>query len=265
MWVVMLKSNSHELKPYIVVQPINAMPGQKHQRTWSTIDVKFCCRSLRGLLTIPFIRCAISAIIFCGTIRSQNDTFYFKHFNVDNGLSHRNVSSIIQDSLGFMWYGTAEGLSMFDGYNFLPFKHDPKDPNSLISDEITCLATEKKGVIWIGTKNKGVNCYSSYSGKYDLFQHDVNLNSLSDDRITSIFCDSIHGLVWIGTGNGLNSFDPGTKKFRNYLRVPDADHSISSNKITCIRMDKQGRLWIGTNGGGINVLNYATGKFQYLA
>jgi ligand-binding sensor domain-containing protein len=198
---------------------------------------------------------------------AQNDTFYFRHFNVSNGLSHRNVSSIIQDSLGFMWYGTAEGLNRFDGYNFLPFKHDPRNPNSLVSDEITCLAPEKKGILWIGTRNKGLNRYNSFSGKYELFVHRVaEPNSISDNNITAVFCDTMHHLVWVGTADGLNAFDArsGTfRVFRNDIHsmANGSDLSLSHNFITAIRMDVHGTLWIGTRNG-LNALDQKSGKFR---
>src|ERR1700747_596540 len=97
-----------------------------------------CLLFMKQLLKTFFLLLFLSRPLF-----AQNDTLYFKHYTVDNGLSHRNVSSIIQDSLGFMWYGTQEGLNKFDGYKFIPFKHDPKNPNSLAHDDISCLAVEK--------------------------------------------------------------------------------------------------------------------------
>src|SRR5207253_2149128 len=88
--------------------------------------------------------------LYASNFYAQDDTLYFRHFSVNEGLSNRNVSSVIQDSLGFMWYGTQEGLNKFDGYKFVPFKHDPKNKNSLIGDDISCLSVEKSGMIWIG-------------------------------------------------------------------------------------------------------------------
>ena len=144
---------------------------------------------------------------------SQNDTVYFRHFSVEQGLSHRNVTSIIQDSLGFMYYGTKEGFNKFDGYGFVPFKHDPKNKNSVISDDITCLAVQKSGIIWIGTAMKGVNRYDPYSGIFTLFQNETsNSSSLSDDRITAIRPDTFNHVIWIGTENGLNAYDLKTEK-----------------------------------------------------
>lgn len=123
-------------------------------------------------------------LLFPFFARAQNDTLYFRHYDVENGLSHHNVSSIIQDSLGFMWYGTFKGLNKFDGYKFTPFHHDPKNSNSLISDNISCMAVEKSGMIWIGTKLNGLNLYNPYTGNFTLFRHEERKEqSLSNNQI----------------------------------------------------------------------------------
>ena len=201
---------------------------------------------------------------------SQNDTLFFRHYNLEHGLSNRNVTSVIQDSLGFMWYGTHEGINKFDGYKFIPFKHDPKNPNSLVSDDVTCLAVEKNGMIWIGTKTKGVNLFSPYAQEFIVFKHDEQApSSLSDDRVSSLYADSIHQIIWIGTANGLNAMDVKTKKItvfkhdeKNNLPA-GRQGSLSNNEITCIKVDKQGLVWIGTNGGGLNVLDFSSGKISF--
>ncbi|MEO8148111.1 MAG: two-component regulator propeller domain-containing protein [Bacteroidia bacterium] len=196
---------------------------------------------------------------------SQNDTLYFRHYAVEQGLSHNNVTSIIQDSLGFMWYGTQSGLNKFDGYGFITFKHDPKNKNSLVSDDINCMTVEKSGIIWIGTQLKGVNRLDPYSGIFTTYQHqDNNSNSLSEDLITSIKADTVSELIWIGTySKGLDVFDPVHSTFRHYDHTLRDSSSISSNSITCIAESKEGEIWIGTNGGGVNVYNAKTGKFSF--
>lgn len=194
-------------------------------------------------------------------LNAQNDTLFFRHFNVDHGLSNRNVSSIIQDSLGFMWYGTREGLNEFDGYRFIPFKHDPTNKNSLVSDDVTCLAVEKSGVFWIGTEMKGMNCYNPYTNKFELFQHDPkNKNSISDDNVNCLNVDTIHDCLWIGTNKGLNAYDFATKEFSVYKNNPTLSGSISSDKISSVSIDKNGIIWIGT-ASGLNSFDIKTKKF----
>jgi ligand-binding sensor domain-containing protein/two-component sensor histidine kinase len=195
----------------------------------------------------------------------QNDTLFFRHYSVEQGLSHNNVTSIVQDSLGFMWYGTKSGLNKFDGYGFITFKHDPKNKNSLVSDDINCMTVEKSGIVWIGTKLKGVNRLDPYKGIFTAYQHKYNdSNSLSEDLITGIHADTVSGLIWIGTySKGLNAFDPATETFRLYSSSDKNKSSLSNNSITCITESKNRKLWVGTNGGGINVFDMKSGTFTF--
>src|SRR6185503_9319892 len=171
----------------------------RHAQAWFTV-MKTTLRYFVALLIF----------LFHGEkIFSQNDTLYFRHFSTAQGLSHNDVTSIIQDSLGFMWYGTQSGLNKFDGYGFVTYKHDPKNKNSPVSDDIGCLSVEKSGMIWIGTRTKGVNKLDPYTGIFTLYQHkEGDANSLSGDFISCIRADSTSGLIWIGTtAMGLNLLD----------------------------------------------------------
>ena len=136
--------------------------------------------------------------LFSYDLFSQNDTVYFRHYNLENGLSNRNVTSVIQDSLGFMWYGTHEGINKFDGYKFIPFKHDPKNPNSLVSDDVSCLAVEKNGMFkTYGIFAKKVGRAKIDRGNFRFFkspfcarkkkEQQININQVADgyDRATS--------------------------------------------------------------------------------
>ncbi len=161
-----------------------------------------------------------------------------------------------------MWYGTREGLNKFDGYKFIPFKHDPKNKNSLVSDDISCLSVQKNGMIWIGTRMKGLNLYSPYSGVFTVFQHDENnTSSLSDDRITALYTDEARKIIWVGTSNGLNCYDLRSGKINIFKNDKQNNSSISDNYITAITKDKNGMMWIGTRHGGLNVMDFASKKF----
>ncbi len=204
-------------------------------------------------------------ILLSLTVHSQNDTLFFWHHDMHERMTNNNISGIAQDSLGYMWYSTHEGLNKYDGYGFKPYLHDPRNNNSLSSDDITCMITGSDGIIWIGTAGKGLNKYDTYSGKWTLFEHHPNdLNSLSQDSITCIYSDS-SGLIWIGTAShGLDAFNPQTKSFKHFNCFETADHSISDNHITCLASSQKNILWIGTRHGGINKFEFSGNKVSSL-
>ncbi|MBA3649608.1 MAG: hypothetical protein H0W62_13865 [Chitinophagales bacterium] len=205
---------------------------------------------------INCIFCSVPAIMF-----AQNDTLYFKHFGMQQGMSSNSVSRIIQDHLGYMWYGTREGLNKFDGYNFTVYLHNSRNVNSLSSDDITCSAVGGQGMIWIGTSGKGLNGFDIYSNKFSCYHQSANSSSLIQDSITSLFVDSSN-IVWIGTASmGLDAFDPQTKIFKHFRSLENQENSLTDNHITCIGSNGKGILWIGTRYGGMNRVNTHSGAF----
>ena len=84
-------------------------------------------------------------------IPPQSASVRFDRFSVEDGLSASAVDCIVQDSLGFVWIGTEDGLNRFDGYSFEIYRHDPQDPNSLSSSNILDLYADDNGLLWIGT------------------------------------------------------------------------------------------------------------------
>ena len=125
----------------------------------------------------------------------------FDRISLEQGLSQSTVFCMLQDSQGFIWFGTEDGLNKFDGYTFTVYKHDPEDPNSLGGSWIQALLEDDSGTLWIGT-NDGLD---RYDRKLDQFIHYRNdpqdPSSLSADEITAIHQDR-DGVLWIGTGGG---------------------------------------------------------------
>lgn len=182
----------------------------------------------------------------------------FKRVSVNEGLSQCAVTCILQDHLGFMWFGTADGLNRFDGYEFKTFRHQAHNPNSLSDNYIQCLLEDKKHNMWIGTMGAGLTYYDRSNNRFTRFKFDLrDKNSLSSNNIYSVYEDE-DTVLWIGTENGLNRFEPAKKTFRRYKPGGDFSYTIFS-----IAEDKKGNLWLGTNKG-VHLFNKATGEFTHL-
>jgi signal transduction histidine kinase/ligand-binding sensor domain-containing protein len=193
---------------------------------------------------------------------SAGQRLRFERISLEQGLSQSTVFCMLQDSQGFMWFGTEDGLNRYDGYTFTIYKHDPEDPNSLGNNWIQALLEDDSGTLWIGT-NDGLD---RYDRKLDQFIHYRNdpqdPSSLSADEITAIYQDR-DGVLWIGTGGGgLNRLvlsaaegvDQENERFVHYQHDPDDPHSLSSNAVSVIYKGQEGELWIGTEDGGLNRL-----------
>ena len=108
-------------------------------------------KALKALLTyflisLPFLVCA------------QINTIKFEHYSSNEGLSQVTVKCIQQDTLGFLWFGTVNGLNRYDGKNFIQYFHEANDSSSLSSSNITKIYEDSQGNLWVGTEN-GLNLF----------------------------------------------------------------------------------------------------------
>ena len=199
-------------------------------------------------------------------LNAQYNNIKFEHLSVDDGLSNNIVNSILQDSQGFMWICTEDGLNKYDGYSFTVYRHDPEDSLSISDNNVYALHESKhcgKPVLWVGTQNGGLNRLDLETEQFTHYRKDTDdPQSLSNDNIVSIYEDSF-GELWIGTYGGINKFDRKTEKFIRYQHDPEDPTSLSNNKYCTIYESLttgKSILWVGTNSG-LNKFNRKTEKF----
>ena len=194
-------------------------------------------------------------------VSAQKQNLKFEHLSLEEGLSQSTVYAIWQDSQGFMWFGTQDGLNKYDGYQFTVYRHDPNDANSLSHNEIFAIYQDSRGTLWIGTGG-GLNQFDRQQERFVHYIHDPqNTESLSHNTVSAIYEDKTKTL-WIGTqGGGLNKFDRQSGQFVRYQHDKQNPTSLSHNEVSAIYEDKTGTLWVGTYGGGLNKFDRATERF----
>lgn len=193
---------------------------------------------------------------------AKDNDLRFKHLSSEQGLSQSVVPCMLQDSLGFMWFCTQDGLNRFDGYNFKVYKRDPADSNTLSDNVIQALFEGKDNALWIGTNAGGLNRYDLVTGQFRQYQNDPNdPTSIGSNGIAAVYEDP-RGVLWVGTTDaGLYRLDPGKEQFVRYTYNPSDPHTLGSNVTSSLVPAPDGTLWIGTNGGGLNHLDTRTGQF----
>ncbi|MEQ9234287.1 two-component regulator propeller domain-containing protein [Coleofasciculus sp. E2-BRE-01] len=195
---------------------------------------------------------------------AENNSIKFEHITTAQGLSQSGIRAIIQDSQGFMWFGTEYGLNKYDGYRFKIYQYNERDSNSLSDNFINSLYEDEFGTIWIATDGGGLNKFDRETESFIHYTSDSNNpNSLSGNCVMSIYEDK-SDTIWVGTdGGGLNKFNRDTEQFTHYNYNIDEPTSLSNNTVLSIYEDKSGTLWVGTDGGGLNKLNRSTGQFTH--
>jgi len=91
---------------------------------------------------------------------------HVERYTISEGLSNNSVFSLVQDSIGFLWIATGDGLNRYDGYTFSRFRHQANDPASLAENHISSLTLGTSGALWIGTQVKGINGYDIPKGVF---------------------------------------------------------------------------------------------------
>lgn len=193
------------------------------------------------------------ALIICSWQAGAAESHLLRRITVNEGLSQNTVYCLLQDSLGFLWIGTADGLNRYDGYSITVFRHIPRDSNSLPGNSIRRLAQGRDGTLWIST-DRGVARFVRGRGTFQ---------RVSSEYGTAIFVDQ-EGFLWIGTaGYGLLAYNPSTGSTRRYTANDSSPACLSSNAILAIAETPDGTLWLATDNG-LDVLRKGREKVEHV-
>ncbi|MFC2089123.1 two-component regulator propeller domain-containing protein, partial [Calditrichota bacterium] len=173
------------------------------------------------------------------------------------GLSHNNITWILQDNYGFMWIGTEDGLNKFDGYKFTVYRHDPDDSSSLKSNWITSLYEDQAGVIWITTLGAGLFRFDREKENFIHFKPP----GLATTTINQVgkYQYGTQDILWIGGYTGLFKIDLATSTCIHY---PHTNKDTPYNWVQAIQIDSTGMVWIGTRGDGLHKFDPETEQFK---
>jgi len=191
----------------------------------------------------------------------------FEHLGTTKGLSHSNVICALQDSRGFMWFGTREGLNRYDGYTFTVYRNKVGDDKSLSNNVVNAIVEDSKGYLWIGTWGGGLDRYDRGTNSFVHFRHDPgNPTSLSSDLVLCLLRDS-RGAIWVGTDDaGLNRMDPDSTRpgqFVHYSHQNNDKSSLANNCVKTICEDGSHQIWVGTINGGLDLFERPENNFRH--
>lgn len=200
-------------------------------------------------------------------ISTERQTPHFRHLTVADGLPENSGFSLLQDRQGFLWIGTNNGLVRYDGTDAKVYQHDPEDSTSIVGNSVWGMYEDRDGVIFAGTMT-GMSILDRDTDTFTSFYPDsTNPASVASADISTFFEDS-RGNFWVsGFGEGaypgrLQLFDKQSNSFiKTYAADSTVAGSISNSIVTSIVEDKDGILWLGTYGGGLNRYDWQTDTF----
>ena len=218
-------------------------------------------RSKMILLTHMFLTCLLWNAISIPLLRAQNKKIEFQHLSLREGLSQSTVLCMTQDSRGFMWFGTRHGINRYDGYSFKVYSYSPDNPHSLSNNWVTAIFEDRSHNLWVGTQDglnrlflgeqKDIDDSGNQFFRYKHIRDDPN--SLFNSAISHIYQDGF-GRVWVATFSGLNYYDSENDTFHPFPLVDAAGMPVRA-PVTAMLQDNENRLWVGTGGAGLLVLD----------
>jgi len=162
----------------------------------------------------------------------------FLRLSTAEGVSQTKVDYIVQDDLGFMWFGTHYGLYRYDGYGFKVFVRHPGDPNSLDCIDVRALFKDRGGALWVGC-DKSLNRLDQTTEAFKRYPIPLATHITQDAT----------GMLWVTTRSGLYRLDPGVGEIQHYSHDANDPSSIGSNDLSYCGEDRSGALWIASNRG----------------
>jgi ligand-binding sensor domain-containing protein/serine phosphatase RsbU (regulator of sigma subunit) len=194
-------------------------------------------------------------------VSDANSLYPTLRFDRVTGMTKGAVTAIVQDRHGLIWFGTEEGLSRYDGYEFVNYTQGSSDA-TLSNFTVTSLATADDAV-WIGTEKGGLNRLDLNTKQIKQYRANTPQNPIASDYVTALHLGGKTKLLWIGTADaGLDSLDPATGEIK-HRRSSNAPESLGDDAVSVVYEDRDGRVWVGTVEAGLDRLDPKTNKFNH--
>ncbi len=198
-------------------------------------------------------------LIYSGSLFEARSQTYESHFTKiidEKGDAPGATFSIVEDSRGFIWFGTVDGLYRYDGYSYKIYRFHKDDPGSIANNTIRALAIDKNDNIWLATQGGGLNVLNIKTETFKQYIHTgKSANEISGNEAWSVALDK-KGNVWVGiTGKGVDKLNPNTGNIRHYNILPGDSTFQSGIIVRSLAEDSQGFIWVGTANNGVSELD----------
>ncbi len=180
-----------------------------------------------------------------GKLFAQFDSPYFDLISVNQGLSCSSVFSIVQDSTGFMWFATEDGLNRFDGYECKVFRHDPTDTTTISENSVKKLFVDDKGRLWVISRSGRLDCFLPGSESF----HHMRLSGTDSGgqlAVAALALDSGGRLFAANNRGCLYRFDPETQRFVLFTDTLRTYFENQEILLFSLHVDRSDRFWLGT-------------------
>jgi diguanylate cyclase (GGDEF)-like protein len=186
-----------------------------------------------------------------------------EHLTTADGLPQSTVHVALQDSQGFIWLGTEDGLVRYDGHELYRYGYSHTAQGGLPGSFIQAIVEDAQHDLWIAVKDAGLARWNRATDRFTVYRHNpANSGSLGSDAVDSLLIDP-RGRVWVGSNTaGIDVLDPTTGLIEHRVHDDSRADSLTDNRVTTLLKDRSGRIWIGTMGG-LDLVDSAGATFTH--
>ena len=182
--------------------------------------------------------------------RAADAPLILEHLTTSDGLPQGTVFATLQDSQGFVWLATEDGLVRYDGHELFRYAYSRSARDGLPGNYIQTIVEDGHHDLWIAIKNGGLARWRRATDSFTVYRHDPDdAGSLASDAVHTVLVDA-HDRVWVGTTNsGIDIIEPASGRIEHLRHDPSDPSSLIDDRIFTLALDRSGTLWVGTEVG----------------
>jgi signal transduction histidine kinase/ligand-binding sensor domain-containing protein/CheY-like chemotaxis protein/HPt (histidine-containing phosphotransfer) domain-containing protein len=199
----------------------------------------------------PYLICGLLGIMAAASAAAADaPPLILQHLTTADGLPQGSVYTTLQDSQGFIWLATEDGLIRYDGRELLRYAYTPSSSSGLPGNFIYQVVEDAHHDLWLAIKDTGLARWNRASDTFTVYRHDPhNPASLASDSAKTVLVDA-RGRVWVGTeDSGVDILDPATGRFEHLHHDERDAKSLLDDRIERLEADHTGTVWVATFAG----------------
>jgi len=198
-------------------------------------------------------------------LKNHSVKLYDRFIKAEKKWSTNTLQKILTDQKGRIWITSAlSGLSLYDEKkdDFIDYKSDPFNPNSLLANQNQVLYQDHQGIIWVGTPAYGLSYFNPDKNFFSTIYPFLQVDNSSTDTWGRSACEDKQGNLWLATGNGLAKYDSNWQLLKTFTNDDERKPVLHLNSVRSLLQDDTGDIWIGT-AKGLNRYRISTGMMDF--
>jgi diguanylate cyclase (GGDEF)-like protein len=203
-----------------------------------------------GVVALLLIACLFCTGAYAAMTAADAPPLTLDHLTTAQGLPQGTVYATLQDSQGFIWLGTEDGLVRYDGHELVRYAYNRSSDSGLPGNFIYQIIEDGNHDLWFALRDAGLARWSRSTDSFTVYRHEAGRkDSLASDALRTLLLDR-KGRLWIGMSDaGIDILDPGTGRFEHLRHSSSDATSLSDDRVFTLTEDRSGVIWVGTENG----------------